>query len=155
MKFGLVNEIGLDHVKLIFLFIFYYISKKMELVIEPDIYSPSIDENGNYVDNPTIKFKKGLTCPCGSRKDKVYETNSMFSAHIKTKTHQKWLADLNLNKANHYIENEKLKETIQTQKLIIAKMEKEINNKNMTISYLTIQLNKEKPVSVENLLDFD
>ncbi len=124
----------------------------MELVVEPDNYMPSIDEHGNYVDKIPV-FKKGLTCPCGSRKDKVYETNAVFSAHIKTKTHQNWLQNLNLNKANHYIDNEKLKETVQNQRLIIARSETEINNLRQTITYLTMQL--QKPVVSKNLLDFD
>ena len=133
----------------------------MELVQEPDIYSPNIDDNGNYVDAiPSFHIiKKGLRCPCGSRKDKVYETSSIFSAHIKTKTHQKWLNTLNQNKANYYVENEKLKETLQTQRLIIAKLEKDLNTKTMTIDYLTSQLVKSssKPIdsNVGNLLDFD
>ena len=125
----------------------------MELVVEPDVYMPSIDDLGNYVDKIHV-FKKGLTCPCGSRKDKVYETNAIFSAHVKTKTHHKWLSDLNLNKANHYIENEKLKEVVQNQRLIIARAEAEINNKNMTISYLTMQINKVHVIA-ENLMEFD
>ena len=58
-----------------------------------------------------------------------------------------------MNKVNHYIENEKLKETLQNQKLIIAKLEKDINNKIMTIDYLTQQLNK-KPIIMSDLLDF-
>ena len=124
----------------------------MELVVEPDIYMPSVDELGNYVDKiPT--FKKGLTCPCGSRKDKVYETSAMFSAHIKSKTHQNWLQNLNLNKANHYIEKEKLKETVQNQRLIIARSEAEINNLRQTVTYLTKQL--QKPATSVNLLEFD
>jgi len=49
----------------------------MELVVEPDIYMPSIDELGNYVDK-IPSCKKGLTCPCGSRKDKVYERPLCF-----------------------------------------------------------------------------
>jgi len=137
----------------------------MELVVEPDIYCPSIDEQGNYIDRiPSFHIiKKGVLCPCGSRKDKVYETHSVFSAHIKTKIHQKWLAGLNLNKANYYVENEQLKQTIQNQRLIIAKLEKDINTKIMTIDYLTQQLNKNTNKknemvnynTVNNLLDFD
>jgi ABC-type multidrug transport system ATPase subunit len=125
----------------------------MEIVVEPDVYMPSIDEQGNYIDRVCV-FKKGLTCLCGSRKDKVYETQSMFSSHVKTKTHQRWLLDLNTNKANYYVENEKMKEVVQNQRLIIAKMEKDLQNKMMTIDYLTMQLNKTCPV-VSSLLDFD
>ena len=134
----------------------------MELVVEPDIYSPSIDENGNYIDKiPSFSLiKKGLLCPCGSRKDKIYDSRGIFSSHIKTQMHTKWLSSLNLNKANYYIENEKLNETIQNQRLIIAKLEKDINTKIMTIDYLTQQLNKSinnktNNVNTSNLLDFD
>ena len=131
----------------------------MELVVESDIYSPSIDEMGNYIDKvPSFNIiKKGLLCPCGSRKDKLYESHSSFITHIKTKNHQKWLSNLNLNKVNYYIENEKLQETIQNQRLIIAKLEKDVNTKIMTIDYLSQQLNtniKQKiEVTVMNLLD--
>jgi len=132
----------------------------MELVVEPDIYAPSINEIGQYVDKiPSFySIKKGLTCPCGSRKDKVYENYTSFSNHIKTKIHQKWLENLNLNKANYYIENEQLRETIQNQRIIIAKLEKDVQTKIMTIDYLTQQLQKKtEPQNYQtiNLLDFD
>jgi len=112
----------------------------MELVELPDTYAPSIDENGNYTDK--IHFKKPIMCPCGAKKDKTYETRTMFSAHVKSKTHLKWIADLNLNKSNFFAENQQLKETINNQRLIIAKMEKDIQHKIMTIDYLTLQLHK-------------
>jgi hypothetical protein len=131
----------------------------MELVTEPDTYSPSIDDNGNYIDKipPFASIKHGMRCPCGSRKDKVYETSSIFSQHIKSKAHQKWLQGLNLNKANYYIQNEDLKTTIQQQRIIIAKLEKELQNKIMTIDFLTQQLASKSTNQkvVSNLLDFD
>jgi tmRNA-binding protein len=85
----------------------------------------------------------------------VYDTHSLFSAHIKTKTHQKWLSNLNLNKANHYLENESLKNTLHTQRLVIAKLDKELQNKIMTIDYLTLQLSNNSNKIVNNLLSFD
>ena len=137
----------------------------MELVVEPDIYSPSIDDNGLYIDKvpPFNYIKKGLVCPCGSRKDKVYESHSVFISHTKTKAHQKWLESLNLNRANFYVEFEKSKEVISNQRLIIAKLEKDVNNKILTIDYLTQQLYKaslidkksETNLTTNNLLDFD
>ena len=137
----------------------------MELVVEPDIYSPSIDDNGLYIDKvpPFNYIKKGLVCPCGSRKDKVYESHSVFISHTKTKAHQKWLESLNLNRANFYVEFEKSKEVISNQRLIIAKLEKDINNKILTIDYLTQQLYKASLIDkksenmnlTNNLLDFD
>jgi hypothetical protein len=128
----------------------------MELIVEPEVYAPSIDEIGNYIDKipPFNTIKYGIRCPCGSRKDKTFDTSGTFSAHIKTKTHQKWLNNLNLNKANFYIENETLKSTVQNQRLVIAKLDKDLQNKIMTIDYLTQQLSINNKV-VNNLLSFD
>lgn len=130
----------------------------MELSTEPEIYSPSMDDMGNYIDRiPSFAInKKGVRCLCGSRKDKIYETHSIFTQHTKTKIHQKWLVGLNDNKANYYVENENLKNTLQNQRMIIAKMDKEIQNKNLTIDYLTKQLVPSiREQKVENLLEFD
>ena len=129
----------------------------MDLIVESDIYEPCIDEKGNYMDYlpPSSKFKNGMRCPCGSRKDKTYNTNTIFSNHIKTKTHQKWLLELNTNKTNFYIENEKLKDTVQNQRIIISKLEKELQNKSMTVDYLTKQLTNVNNKVVNNLLEFD
>jgi predicted RNase H-like nuclease (RuvC/YqgF family) len=133
----------------------------MELITESDSYVPCIDDFGNYIDKiPSCNvLQRGILCPCGSRKDKLYNSYSIFSGHVKTKTHQKWLVNLNLNKANFYIENENLKNTLQSQRIIIAKLDKELQNKNMTIDYLTQQLvnknNFNKVDLVNDLLSFD
>ena len=136
----------------------------MSLAIEPDTYSPSIDDQGKYIDKipPFNNIQNGLRCPCGTRKDKVYKTYPIFSQHIKTETHKKWLAYVNVNRANYYIENEEMKELIQNQKLIISKLEKELNNRNMTIDYLTHQLHNSNTNHrnrlnqiVDDLIDFN
>jgi hypothetical protein len=130
----------------------------MELAVESDIYSPNIDDKGNYIDKiPSFNnIKNGLRCPCGTRKDHCYKNGSEFKNHVKTKTHEKWLNNLNLNKANYYSENEKLKELVENQKLIIAKLERKINKKNNTIDILTSLIKKkEDSKTVTNLLDFD
>lgn len=114
----------------------------MELVVEPEIYTPSVNSVGDYIDViPSFNnLRHGVRCPCGSRKGKVYITHSVFSGHIKTKSHQAWISNLNLNKANYYIESENLKHTVREQRIIIAKMDTELQNKTMTIDYLTKQL---------------
>lgn len=131
----------------------------MELAVESDIYEPSIKDNGNYTDYlpPSSKFKNGLRCPCGARKDHVFDSRPSFGTHIKTKTHQKWLEDLNTNKMNYYSECEKLKELVNSQKIIIAKMEQELNMKMKTIDYLSQQLMSKDTGSnnVIDLLSFD
>jgi hypothetical protein len=132
----------------------------MELVTEPDIYAPNIDDKGNYIDYiPSFHNKKGLRCPCGTRKDKVYDTHSVFHSHVKTKTHQKWLSILNNNKTNYYVENIKLKETVHSQQQIIVRMENELKTKILTIDYLTNQLVQNNLPTIQkdqiNLIHFD
>jgi len=74
----------------------------------------------------------------------------------KTKTHLKWLSDLNTNKMNYFTECEKLKEIVSSQKLIIARLEKEINIHKNTIINLAQQLaNKESENTFVDLLSFD
>lgn len=111
----------------------------MDLNLTPDMYQPGIDNNGNYIDEKPY-IRNGIMCPCGSRKDKVYNDNSKFTTHMKTKVHQKWLESLNNNKANFYVELLKTKEVNKNQQQIITRLENEIANRNITIDYLTKQL---------------
>jgi hypothetical protein len=131
----------------------------MDLIVESDIYVPSMSDTGEYIDKiPSFaNLKNGLRCPCGTRKDKTYDCAAYFTTHIKTQTHKKWLNDMNTNKKNYYTENVQLKETINNQKFIIARLEKDINVKIKTIDYLTQQLVCRETVNneVSNLLDFD
>jgi thiamine pyrophosphate-dependent acetolactate synthase large subunit-like protein len=129
----------------------------MDLFITPDIYTPSINDNGNYVDHMPI-IKHGIYCSCGSRKDKVYENVAKFAHHVKSKTHQKWLEHLNQNKANYYVEMLKTKELAENQQKIIAQMETQLHKKSLTIDYLTEQLTREKTqqsATELDLLDFN
>jgi len=128
----------------------------MELATEPDIYSPNMGEQGIYVDYiPYFSIgQRGITCPCGSRKENVFKKASTFSSHIKTKTHQKWLDALNANRTNYYVELEKAKETIVNQRHIIARLENETASKSLTIDYLTKQLVAKESHTVNDLLDF-
>ena len=135
----------------------------MELATEPDTYSPNIDHHGSYADKVpsfnTAALANGLRCSCGTRKDKVYTSAAMFASHIKTKTHEKWLQDLNANKANFYIENKKLRDLIQSQKIMLGRMEVDLMNKSLTIDYLTQQLmaknaGQTKPNSAADMISF-
>ena len=130
----------------------------MDLAIEPNIYEPSIDEKGDYCDYipSSNKFKYGLTCICGTRKEHIFDTRPSFAGHIKTKTHIKWLTDLNANKMNYFTENAKLTETINNQKLIIARLQRENDENFKLIVHLTKKIEiKENPGIVIDLLSFD
>ncbi len=119
---------------------------KMALVTEPDVYTPNIDDSGKYVDRiPAFNspaLANGIRCPCGTRKDKVYLSPQLFAAHCKSKTHEKWVQDLNANKSNFFTENQKLREIVHAQKIMIGKLELEVSSKNMTINYLTQEVSK-------------
>ena len=129
----------------------------MNLSLESDIYEPNIDDGGNYVDflPPSSKFKNGLRCPCGARKDHIFDSRPSFGSHIKTKTHLKWLSDLNTNKMNYFTECEKLKEIVSSQKIIIARLEKEVTTHKNTIINLAHQFAKEPTNNDIDLLSFD
>jgi len=127
----------------------------MDISHESDIYEPNMDDNENYIDYipPSSKFKNGLRCPCGARKEHIFDSRTSFIGHIKTKTHQKWVSNLNLNKINYYTECEKLKEIVNSQKIIIAKFEKELNTKLKTIDYLSQQLMNKDNFNNNNIID--
>jgi hypothetical protein len=130
----------------------------MDLAIDSDIYEPFIDEKGNYVDHlpQSSKFKNRLRCPCGSRKDHIFDSRQSFSIHNKTKSHQKWLLDLNTNKMNYYCENVKLNETITNQKIIISKLQRENDEYTQIIIHLTKKLEiKENSNTFIDLINFD
>ena len=111
----------------------------MDLTLTPDTYTPIIDDNGNYIDKVPL-IRHGLFCPCGSRKDKAYDSAPKFTVHIKSKVHQKWLAILNQNRANHYVEMIQCREIIENQKRVIIQLDNQLQKKTLTIDYLTEQL---------------
>ena len=126
----------------------------MDITLIPDTYMPSLDENGNYIDRIPI-IKNGMYCLCGSRKDKTYDNAIKFSTHIKSKTHQKWISSLNKNKVNHYVELSEIKELVEVQKTIIARLEKQLQTKSLTIDYLTEKLMFKSTTSDVDLLSIN
>ncbi len=127
----------------------------MNLICEPELYSPSINSNGDYIDIVPPTSKYGIRCPCGCRKDKVYEPHT-FATHIKTKAHQTWLHNLNLNKTNLFVQCEKYKELVAQQQAIITEQSNKISKLELdlhtTTQCLAIHL-KSATVPVGNLLD--
>ena len=101
----------------------------MDLMLTPDTYEPSMDDSGIIIDKiPSWSCLKGkgLLCSCGSRKNKVYETSALFTSHIRSQTHKKWIEGLNANKKNFYMENIQMKKIIQELRQILNNYEKEI-----------------------------
>jgi hypothetical protein len=129
----------------------------MDVISTPDVYCPGMDYDGNYVDNilPIYIQANGVRCPCGTRKDHVYYTRNSFSSHMKSKTHIKWVSELNMNSMNHLSENIDLKELVDNQKLIIARLQKEVDANVRLIAHLTRKLEiKDVPEISTDLLIF-
>ena len=121
----------------------------MELV--PDTYSPSIDKDGNYVDN-LYTFTKDMYCPCSN---KLYHSKYLMATHTNTKMHKNWIQTLNNDKVNYYKVNIELNDLIKNQRLIIAQLEKELKQKITMIDSLTDVIHKynHQPKNEFNLLD--
>jgi hypothetical protein len=135
-----------------------YYTGNMEIVAQSDVYAPSVDDVGAFVDCvPSFAaLPRGIRCPCGARKDKVYDTRSIFLDHTKTKRHQAWLVNLNRNKGNLYIENEENKALVKDQRRIIADMDAELRRKTANIDILLAQLTATRTYTeTANLLDID
>lgn len=97
----------------------------MSLITDSDDYSPSIVEDGTYVDQmPSFHNKpQGYRCPCSN---KCYTTRVLLASHIRTVTHKRWVESLNANRTNHIADLEKERQLVKEQKIIIAQMQREI-----------------------------
>ena len=104
-----------------------------------DIYKPSIDDKGNYRDNIPM-IDRGIYCPCGSRKDKIYDNIYKFTTHTKSYTHQNWILTLNKCKDEYSTFIQKKNKIIKNQNKKIEELEIQIKEYLLTINNLTEQL---------------
>ena len=108
------------------------------IALQPDIYSPSINEKGEYIDKlPCVSdISSGIKCLCGTRKNQIYNTRSSLNKHFCTEKHKDWLKGLNLQKGNHYKQLMKSNEIIEQQKKQINELIKNNQNKDSLIANL-------------------
>jgi hypothetical protein len=95
----------------------------MEVVLTPDVYQLSTDDDGNFYDSISY-IKNPVTCPCGTRTNKSF-TRKTMAGHIKCKTHKSWVNEQNSNKGNILADNYEKTELIKTQQEIINKLNSE------------------------------
>jgi len=94
------------------------------LSLTPDVYSPVRNEVGEYEDSLRgYKFQTGLRCGCGAKT--VFAKRANFMTHLQSKHHKEWVHHMNSNTSNYYTECMELKELVNNQKLIIARLETE------------------------------
>jgi len=131
----------------------------MELAQQAEVYVPSVGEDGSYIDlipSSAVFASGGIRCGCGIRKDKVFLLRSQFVTHTKTKGHQSWLRQLFLENTNYYAKVQELEKIVQSQKIIIGRLEIEVKNRDVTIHTLISQYaNKDKHMDIptDNLLE--
>lgn len=135
----------------------------MSLITNSDDYSPSINNEGNYIDHiPSFNnYPQGLRCPCTHH---IFHSRSNFATHIKCANHKKWIESLNSNRANYFVELEKERQLVKEQKIIIAqkdfeitKLEREKHKMLEMIHFLSnVNRPREPPLSSQqDLLDFN
>lgn len=54
-------------------------------------YSLVLNENNEYVDADPWSITYPLRCPCGSKKDKIFNTPESLVAHFRCKAHRSWI----------------------------------------------------------------
>lgn len=116
----------------------------MDLVVTPDIYQLSTDDDGNFCDNISYIINP-VTCPCGTRINKAFTKKSM-AGHIKCKTHKAWVSEQNSNKGNILADNYEKDQLIESQKNFINKLNSELNEFR---NKLQLERNKNHLISVE------
>ena len=91
------------------------------LALTPDLYAPIRGDDGEFEDSLRgYKFQAGLRCGCGTKH--TFAKRASFMTHIQTKQHKDWIAGMNKNTANYYNECVELRELMNSQKLIIARL---------------------------------
>jgi hypothetical protein len=152
---------------------------EMELATTAEIYQPTVDDDGNYVDIvpkfDSVRKECGIRCPCAqgltheyANRGKTFYERANLYAHTKSKYHQDWLAGLNREKTNHLSKLHVVSELVDQQKIIIAQQAQVISQRDQVISQKDQEIKKlldmitmitnlklQEPVYPPNLLDFD
>ena len=120
----------------------------MDLALEPELYSPIVNDYGNYADKVPNFSVAGIRCPCSARST-VHKSRQLFVSHIKSKCHMTWLETLNTNRANYYTECEKLRVLVADQRKLITEMSSEMTSLATQNMELQQQLRKS-----QNAIDY-
>ena len=136
----------------------------MEIETTADLYEISVDDNGNYINNPKFYKDKPIRCPCNN---KIYIKKSSLKAHFDTCIHKSWLFQLNLNKKNYYILYLKNEELVKNQQKILIEYENVISQQKILLknyeenvlqlknTFCNIQLLQNKTNETVDLMNFE
>ena len=106
-----------------------------KMTITPEEYEPSTNSNGDYVDYSPSDYllRNGIICPCTGH---PFYTKTSLKSHFDTKRHRAYICNLNENKNNYLKLYKEANKKKNEQKLIIAKLELELQQKNTIINHL-------------------
>ena len=116
--------------------------------IMPEVYYPTIDTMGNYVDKPS---NKQMHCGCGSRT--LFDGTTKLRQHFKTNIHREWVILLNLEKNNHLSESIKYKSLCTTQQKIIQQQQQKITTYEVSMEQMQTKMRLYREETFINSLD--
>lgn len=98
------------------------------ITIQPILYELKYDnKNNKYIDNLYFSIpKEGLKCPCREKSKTVFFTKSSFKNHIKTKSHQKWIININETSENNEVykyKYEELKKLLREKDILLNQID--------------------------------
>ena len=126
------------------------------LTTTPEQYAPAISETGLYIDsNPYMK--NGLRCACTGNSH-VYPNRASFATHKKTQRHRNWLARINADRKNYYVQLQEAERTVRIQRIQLAEQSNEVARlqTDITAYRLALEPGRTRPVpTTHDLITFD
>lgn len=101
---------------------------------ESDIYSPTVSNEGEYIDFIPTPFST-IKCPC-TKICRQFSSRTSFIQHCKTQRHIMWLQNINSEKHNFYKELIKANTIVKQQQVLLTQKENEICHLNLIIKGL-------------------
>ena len=100
----------------------------MSLITDSDEYSPSISQDGSYIDHKNFVFSTFYKVRKDSNSLLSTENHKDSAVHAAINVtqrafyfpHKKWIESLNANRTNHFADLEKEYQLVKEQKIIIA-----------------------------------
>lgn len=98
------------------------------ITIQPILYELKYDnKHEKYIDNLYFSIPtEGLKCPCREKSKTVFFTKTSFKNHIKTKSHQKWIININETSENNEVykyKYEELKKLLREKDILLNQID--------------------------------
>ena len=95
-----------------------------ELATIAELYTPSVNNEGRYVDSVPVNIHHGIRCSCGS--NTVFKSRPSFTTHTTSRRHVEWLERINNDQRNYLAENIRLTEQITQQRRLVVSLSNQL-----------------------------